>query len=117
MEVLSKKGLLYTQKSKHWIGYLFLLDITYKLNLIEPSHKHVKVICNKRFYRFNIKIAFHAIRCQLLDMLEQSNIDISTWYNAMLFFFECRITSDGSLFENISTDLNTEWKKKIPNMT
>ena len=28
-----------TQKSKYWIGYLFLLDVMYKNNLIEPSHK------------------------------------------------------------------------------
>ncbi len=30
----------YTQKSKYWTRYLFLLDITYKKYLIEPSHKN-----------------------------------------------------------------------------
>ncbi len=30
----------YTQKSKYWIGYLFLLDVMYKKYLIEPSHKN-----------------------------------------------------------------------------
>ncbi len=68
----------YIQKSKHLMGYLFLCDITYKLNQV------IKIICSKRFYRFNVKIAFHEISCQLLDMLEQSNIDISTWYNVIL---------------------------------
>ncbi len=39
------------------------------------------------FYRFNVKNAFHEISSQLLGIDEQSNVDISTWYNTM--FFEC----------------------------
>ncbi len=45
------------------------------------------------FYRFNVKIAFHAISCQLLHLLEQSNVDISTWYNAMFFLVQAGSTS------------------------
>ncbi len=40
-------------------------------------------IKSHRSYRFNLKIAFHKSSCQLLEMLGQSNVDISTLYNAM----------------------------------
>ncbi len=37
------------------------------------------------FYIFNVKNAFHEISSQLHGMDEQSNVDISTWYDVMFF--------------------------------
>ncbi len=36
--------------------------------------------------RLDICIAFQEISCQLLGHVEQSNMDIFTWYNTLLFF-------------------------------